>query len=208
MGRHSKPAHNRAEGKREPSGRINRKGVGQRKRDAHDKAEREMMSVAIGARQRIFGLNAKLARDQLSGSVVGRLALMGMQGGGISRQQADAAFIWLEDRAAYAKVMQSPKDDSAIDLAHVPGISHGENVERAKMNRKRYERAREALQQAQNVLGGRSNLWAAINLIVEQDKDMPHLIGDLREALNALCRHYKIPTPVNRKAVDMTAEAV
>lgn len=145
-------------------------------------------------------MDEKLARDQLSGSVVGRYALMGAQAGGLSRAQADAAFIWLEDREAYSRAMQSPPDAAAVDLSHVPGKSHAENVERTRSAIKRHKDARDALQAAQNALGLRSNLWAAINLIVEQDRDLPHMIGDLREALNALGYHYGIIPKPKREA--------
>lgn len=193
-------AWNRGDGKREANGRLDRKLSDERRMSAHDREQRETMSVAIGARQRIFGLNEKLARDQLSGSVVGRYALMGTQGGGISRQQADAAFIWLEDREAYSRAMQSPPNAGAMDMAHVPGRTHAENVGKTRAAVKTHNDAREALQAAQNVLGLKSNLWAAINLIVEQDRDLPHMIGDLREALNALGFHYGIIPKAKKEA--------
>lgn len=197
MGRHSKPAHNRkAKGvPRLPNGRLSRTEEAKKiermlELNRYEKESREAMLPALQARTEKFGIKPKTAMDQYAGSVIGRLCLMGEQAGGINQRQMHAATAWLEERAAYQAAIASPPDARAFDMGRTPGRNNAEDPERDKRAIQRHKGARDALQAAQDALRLQSNLWAAMNIIVEQDKGAPHLVGDLREALNALARHY------------------
>lgn len=199
MGRHRKPAHNRkAKGvPRLPSGRLSRSDEAKKldralQEKQFDQDERETLMPGLQARTQKFGVKPADAMDQYAGSVIGRLSLIGEKHGGISGKQMEVAQTWLEERAAYAAAVASPPDARAIDLGRTPGRSNAETPERDREIIAKHRAAREAVQAAQNVLGARSNLWAALNLLVEQDRGAPHLVGDLREALNALGHHYGI----------------
>lgn len=37
-----------------------------------------------------------------------------------------------------------------------------------------------------------ANVWAAVNYLLERDEQVPHMIGDLRLALNAIGHHLGI----------------
>ena len=47
-----------------------------------------------------------------------------------------------------------------------------------------------AIRHAQNILGNRGNLYAAIDLCVIKEIELHHMVGDVRLVLNALARHY------------------
>lgn len=147
-----------------------------------------MISVGTEARQRIYGVSAKLSRDQLAGSAVGRLVLGDM----LSRIQSDAAFLYEQDARAYHMTIEAPAQPSAVDLDRVQGISNGENVKRKLIAKTRYESARKAVQEAQNAVRLNSNLFGALQHCVMMDREPvgEAMMGSLREALNALVRHY------------------
>lgn len=199
MGRHNKPAHNRKQGKkvRLPNGILSRSDEAKSvmkslEAQKYDQEQKETMLPNLLARVRQHNLSPKNARDQRAGWYIGRLAMVGQEAGGLSYEQEQAATQWLEDRHAYMSTIAAPKSDAAFDPTRTPGRSNSENESYAIRCRNKYKLAREAVREAQNALGLRSNLWAALSLIVEQDKELPHMIGDLRELLNALAHHYGI----------------
>lgn len=189
-----------SKGKREPNGRLSRKRKERQARyvDGLDKLEREMIAVGTEARQRIFGLSAKLSRDQLAGSAVGRLVLGDM----LTRIQSDAAFLYEQDARAYYLTIEGPQQPSAVDLDRVQGISNGENVKRKLVAKARYEAARTAVQEAQNAVRLHSNMFGAIQHCVMMDHEpaTEAMMGSLREALNALVRHYGLNGNVGKRA--------
>jgi hypothetical protein len=128
-------------GKREPNGRLSRQPAiaGARHVDALDMEERAMIEVGIEARQRVFGVPARMSRDQLAGSVVGRLCLSGE----LSRVQYDAAQAWLECREAYLRAVSPAigKLPGAIDPNATHGQSNYENVGASRLAVQRYHAA-------------------------------------------------------------------
>lgn len=179
----------RKSGKRTASGRLSQKpaDVVARLTEAHDREEREMLSTGLDARIRVFGIDPNHSRDQMAGSVVGRLTLSGE----LSRQQYDAAQSWLTDLRNYRQVIAAPKGMGAVDLNAVRGDST--DIERVAWYRRccdRMEAARKAIQTEQDILRLKANLWAALDLMLDSDLMLPHLVGDLRHALNALAHHY------------------
>lgn len=179
-----------SKGKREPNGRLSRKRKERARRytDGMGKLEQEMISVGTEARQRVYGVSAKLSRDQLAGSAVGRLVLGDM----LTRIQSDAAFLYEQDARAYYLTIEGPQQPSAVDLDRVQGISNAENVKRKMIAKARYDGARKAVQEAQNAVRLHSNLFGALQHCVMMDREPVNeaMMGSLREALNALVRHY------------------
>ena len=195
--------------KREPNGRKSRRAnsvavdIAGRK-VAWNKEDQDMVSVAIEARQRVWGLSVKESRDQKSASFIGRLCLHGE----LSEAQFQALDRWNEDRRAYSAIMAGPKGDSAQDPNRMPGRSGYENPRRdrsvsehneelrkvidAAQIRALHRAAERAIQDKQFELRNRANLWGALDVCVTRDRDVFNLVGDLREAANALVRHYGI----------------
>jgi len=185
--------HKRKAGKREPNGRLSRKtaDVSERYRDGLDKEERDTISTGLSARVRVHGVKPEHSRDQLAGSFVGRLCLTGE----LSRVQYDAAMSYMEDWHANLRAIQAaiPPWPNAIDLNATKGRAVGpENIARAQRSVQAWRAARAAVQERQNELRGAGNLFGALDHCVLRDHDHPHLVGSLREALNALARFYRL----------------
>lgn len=179
---------NRRNGKREKNGRLSRKpgDVTQRRKDAFDTEAQANMATAIDARQRLFGLSYEEAKDQRASTFIGRLCL----GRELSRTQYEALCMWEESARANAAIMAGPMTDSAFDPNRVAGMSGGENQQRDAAIRKRHKEAEHAIQDKQNELRGTVTLFAALYECVQRDREVHHLVGDLRAAANALARHY------------------
>lgn len=201
MAKRGKPAHNRKQGKRTGSGILSREKeqraiMRELEGKKYDTEQKETLMPNLEVRVKKHGVPPSEALDQRAGSFVGRLCLRGE----ISKQQLAAAEQWMEERAAYLAAINCPPGDQAIDLTRTPGRNNGENVERSVTAMRRFEASKQALKEAQNAIGLRSNLYAAMNLLVERDQELHHLVGDLREALNALARHYGITGAKRGKA--------
>lgn len=179
-------------GKREANGRLSRQPAiaGARNMDALDTEERAMIEVGIEARQRVFGVPARASRDQLAGSVVGRLCLTGE----LSRVQYDAAQAWLECREAYLRAVAPAigRQPGAVNPNATHGQSNYENVGASRIAVQRYKAAQVAIQTVQNELRLSAHLNGALDVILVRDAHVDHLVGNLRTALNALARHFKL----------------
>jgi len=187
--------------KREANGRVSRKPIDKQVRDAAEivAEEWEAMATAIMARWRVHGVPMSQVRDQMAGSYIGRLCLSGE----LSRVQYDAGMAYLAERHDYHVAIAAPKQMGAVDLNAVHGRNNGENVARSVAAVERYEGTDTtpgiigAIRQAQEELGNTANLWAAIDLCLIRDVELPHMVGDLRLVLNALARHFGLE---NRRA--------
>ena len=181
-------------GKREPNGRLSRRAADRTARmlDGLAREERDALAVGLEARQRVHGVPARNSRDQMAGSYIGRLCISGE----ISRVQYDAAMQWLADGEDYSRVRRSPRPPGAVDLNRIHGGStDGEDVAFARRAVERYEAAVAAVQERQLELRNTAVLFAALSHIVGRDLELPHMVGDCREALNALARVYKLSEP-------------
>lgn len=184
-------ARGRKPGKREPNGRLSRRRteVSARLRDALDRDERDTISVAVEARQRVWQVPQAQSRDQMAGSFMGRLCLAGE----ISRIQYEAALLWIEASEKNSIACRSPRPPGAVDLNRTIGRgSDYEDVAAVTRWREQYEAASKAVQEAQNHLRGTASLFAALYECVIQDRAFVHMVPDCRLALNALAKHYKI----------------
>lgn len=176
----AKPGRKRKQGvKREASGRVQRP-------NAQNAAE-EAMSVAMGYRARVFGIRPSDLKNQMAESFVGRLCI----GKELSPVQYDAAMTFLADHRNMAAAIQAPRDPSGLDFNRVHGAGLAEeNVEQYERARRRWKGAVDAVQERQNELRGAGALYAALETCVLRDVQATHMVGWLREGLNALVRHY------------------
>lgn len=172
--------------KRTASGRLSR-AVGEvAQRTAQE--EREAMEVAVAYRQNVWHIPAREVTNQKAGSFIGRLRLANQ----ITETQYDALQAYEEAARANRAITPGPKGDTAFDPNRVPGISWGENEARDERIRARYRMLCEAVQERQNELRQRGNLFAALYECVQQDKAWEYMVGDLREAANAIARRLRM----------------
>lgn len=175
--------------KREPNGRVSRA------KHAFNPEQQEIMGTVMEARQRLYGLTEEQSRDQLGGSFIGRLCLANRQRGGqsdagISRIQYDALKQYEESARAFNYAIGAPKGDAAFDPNRVMGLGIEPSADYLDKIRRRHLSAIEAVQRRQFELRRWGALMAALYECVERDQDRYQMIGDLREAANALAIHY------------------
>lgn len=161
---------------RTDSGRVSRS------RKPADPADK----VARDARMKIFGVTAQHASTSEASTFMGRLSLLGTQGGGISVDQYEALKRFADDRERYMLSINAP--DSLRSKGG--GGSSSDNEAWKETAKRVYLFARDAIQRAQNEHPG-ANLWAVVQYVVIDNLDFSHMIGDLRLLGNALQRHYQ-----------------
>ena len=178
---------------RKPNVRRTKSGQISRAKDAYNEN-----AEAIALRMRVFGLSEKDARDQKAATYVGRLCLAGRRAttDGITEAQYEAATEYL---AAYANFQKAVKSPNALRSGSGGG-DEGESPDYADRCRRwiaKYEGIRAAVQLEQGLHENRgANMWAALDYLVIRDEQHPHMIGDLRLALNAIGHHLgMIPRP-------------
>lgn len=176
--------------KREPNGRASRKAtnVMERVLDQVDRDTRDAITTGLEARVRVHGVPPENSRDQMAGSFVGRLCMQR----NLTRHQYEAALAWLEDMENHAAVISAPRSPGAVNLNAAKGRNDHENVDYATRCMSRYKAANKAVQDKQNELGPHAHLFGALDTLVRRDVPLEHLVGDLRTALNALVRHYRL----------------
>lgn len=174
----SRAGRKRKIGKREPAGRISRAGS----------KPADPTQVARAARERM-GISKTDSGSELPGSAPGRLFLAER----ITRRQFDAAIIIANRYAAYARAIDAPRPPSAVDLHAVHGRS-GASISpaAAAAASAAWEEIRSALVHA-NGAYRESTLYAAAYYVVVIDRDMPHLTGDLKIALNIVADLLRLP---------------
>jgi len=160
---------------REPNGRISRA------RRGRDPADR----LALGIRARQLGVSIEDARDPRLASYIGRLNRLG-KSDGLSIEQYQAAQTFLQVRNNWLRAIGSP----AAHYEERIGLSDGEFQEEAvKRDKARYEAMMKAIKEAQ-FDAAHEPLGVALQYLVIDDLELPHMIGTLRLALNALDRHF------------------
>jgi len=160
---------------REPNGRISRAKV------PSEPANR----LALEVRARQMGVSVEEARDPRVTTYIGRLYRLGKDDG-LSREQYEAAQAFLTVLNDYRKAIQSPAAVYDERVARGEGMGEAEAAREAKA---RYETVMRVITQAQ-FEHRRDNLHAALQHVVIEDRELPHLIGTLRLLLNALARHF------------------
>lgn len=150
-------------------------------------------AAPLAVRQRMFDLTEANARDQKAATFVGRLCLMGTKTGGIDEGQYEAAIEYKRQRDAYRRALSAP--DSLSNASRGGTVERGDEEHAAwcKAVIAKYEGSQRAVMAEQCVLINRGmNLIAALDYLVLRDQQLSHMIGDLRVALNALVRHYRV----------------
>ena len=181
----------RHDGRRERNGQLSRKQehVSERQLEGLDRDERDTLSVALDARERVFGVDPRHSRDQKVGTAIGRYCLQGQ----VTQAQYDAAMLYVESRNRYLRAIDAPPLPGAVDLNATRGrpvfIENSNLVRQWKATHMAAERA---IQEKQCEIGLTGNLQGAIGVILFRDVEMEHCLGDLRIALNALSKHYRL----------------
>lgn len=166
--------------KRTKSGRISRA------KDAYNEH-----AEGIALRQRVFGLSEQDARDQKAATYIGRLCLAGRKNTteGITESQYEASQAYLRAYEAFQRALKSP---DALRTGEGVGVAmeSEDYAEWCKKKIKEFEKIKDAVKAEQSLHRNRgANMFAAIDLILHRDETMPHLVGDLRLALNAIGHH-------------------
>lgn len=185
MGRHRKS------GKREPNGRLSRQQEERQAREQAkvDAADWDTMGVALMARRKVHNVELSKLRDQKAGSAVGRFNLLGH----VTEAQYAAAEAYLEERHEYMLAISAPRQPGAIDLNATRGLSVGvENVDRVQAIIAARKITEAAIRDKQTEIGNRGNLFGALDAVLVRGIELNHLLGDLRTALNALVRRYRV----------------
>ena len=183
------PGRKRKPGKRYPCGKRTRQEL-----------EKDAMSVALDARRRHFGVTAKQAKDERLGTALGRLAFRELISE--TQYQAGLAFGQLY-RDHHATVgLPSPNPRSVAGLLINEGIFGAspsepvlEVVEKLKRRFRDATDALDACDREQRMSMGRRPTLLVYRVICTDEDAMhwpEHDIGNLRVALNALVRLFRL----------------
>jgi len=195
----------RKSGKREPNGRLSRKTADVQVRDRAEVAavDWDTMGTALLARHRVHKVDPMNLKDQKAGTAIGRYCLQGV----VSQAQYDAAMAYLEERESYLQSIQAPRQPGAVDLNATRGQSvAAENVARAQRLSAAVEATDDAIMAKQIEIGNTGNLFGALNAVLVMDVQLDHLLGDLRTALNALVKRYRMTGDQTSTALDVARE--
>lgn len=182
----------RKAGKREPNGRLSRKTEYRKVRDKAEvaAADWDTMGTALLARWRVHKIDPMNLKDQKAGTAVGRYCLQGL----VTQLQYDAALAYMLEREDYLRCIQVPRQPGAVDLNATKGQSVGrENVARVQQIVAARDVTVKAIREKQIEIGLQGNLFGALDAVLVNDVQLDHLLGDLRTALNALVRRYRLP---------------
>lgn len=167
--------------KREPSGRIAKGSSGE-----------SAMDTAVKARMRLFGITYVEASSQEGGTTVGRMYLAKE----ITIDQYRAAERYVEVKNAFQRAIGAVPD--AGRPPPPPEFERGVGDFESFCARARESYG--AMQEQLRTLMAETRSPAAVSALdvfITKDAHVPHLVGDLRLALNALHRHF---TQARRRA--------
>jgi hypothetical protein len=149
---------------------------------------------AIALRMKVFGMTEAEARDQKAATYIGRLCLTGVRRttDGITQAQYEAAQAYL---SAYEQFQRAVKSPDALRSSE--GAASGPETDSyAAWCRNaigKWEKIQYAVMIEQGFHENRgANMWAALDYLVLRDQQHPHMVGDLRLALNAVGHHLGI----------------
>jgi hypothetical protein len=172
------PGRKRKAGQREPNGDIQRRARLERRED--------MTAVVLEARQRVFSVSAKQAKDMPEPTFLGRLIAMGQ----ISQEQYNAATNYQEASLQYDSLHLVRRVAAAGDLDRGGGHDGSDGTDDAYLRRFRYWRDRFLrFERALNETASQdAHAPAVTRNVVLHGFDMPHFVGSLRIGLNGLER--------------------
>lgn len=161
-------------GMREPSGKLQRLPKA--------KLEELNRAVVLDARQRLYGLSEDAAKQAEAEDILGRLYLMRE----ISRAQYEAGRRYLEIVSEYRWSILAKGMASASDMDRQRGFDASDGldpayIERCRRAEEAYKRVRRAVLEAPDKLA-----MFILEAVVMERCEMPHQVGTLRIALNAV----------------------
>ena len=166
---------------RERSGKIDRTW-------AATQTERAAMETALAARQRVFGLTERQARDARAGTVIGRTMRPPRSAPEhITPEQGDMATFYARVVHAYQCAIEA-KPHAEPPPEQPTGASHEDFCDHAIA---RFNEVLDVLRDL-NVARNSPNALSALDIFVIKDKFEISLVGDLRCALNELHRHFVV----------------
>jgi hypothetical protein len=184
----------RKNGNREPNGQLSRKASEKqaRAKAALTLTEKDTLSVARQARQRVFRVSGEDALDPAAATVVGRLYLTKQ----ITMRQYNAAKLYLGDVRDYNIAMSGPKPPNAIDLNRVSNGTSEETPDSIAWKGRvtaRYQDLLAVIRKVQQEVRGWSLIQSVVNTIVTDDMELPNHLAELRQGLDALGHYYLLP---------------
>lgn len=192
----------RKAGPREPNGQPSRSGIDHEPVDKLAIETRvRQMNITTAQRwpeedQRPI-LTKEQAKDQKAGSFIGYLNILGSRDG-ISDDQYEGALDYLRFRERLLRAIKSP-----AAIYDPEAIGAGGEVTEAYENwckgiTQEWMTLRGEIQAEQNYCRG--NLWAALQLVIIEDKPIHTLIGETRLLCNILAKHFRNVTADRRAA--------
>ena len=101
--------------------------------------------------------------------------------------------LYVESRARYLRAIDAPPLPGAVDLNATRGRPvFIENSNLVRQWRVTHEAAQRAVREKQVEVGMTGNLFGALDVVLVRDVMLEHCLGDLRTALNALSKHYRL----------------
>lgn len=149
-----------------------------------------MRETAVQARERVWGLSPTMAKEQHAGTLFGRMFLQRELAQNPDRNKVmfDAGMDYYAARKAYLRSILARSLPSGGDLERHSGFDGSDGADPAYIaSCESSERLYLAMRNSIIDHAGFA-AYAAIKRIVCDDEDVPKMIGDLRMALNALCR--------------------
>ncbi|MCZ2159005.1 hypothetical protein NPX99_06985 [Bartonella sp. 220] len=138
--------------------------------------------LAIEMRAKRFGLSIEEAKNPLASTYIGRLCLQGV----LTQDQYDAAQKYLEVRNDYSCAKGLP---SAV-YDEMPTSSDDKAREKwVEFATKQFLSMQAVIKEVQ-ASNRQLNLHAAIQYLVIEDQELPHLVNSLRIVLNALQKYF------------------
>ncbi len=137
----------------------------------------------------MLGIPVEMARDPRTGSYIGRLYLMGRTAG-ISENQYHAALKFLNLRNRFQKAVQS--SGAHYDPKSLASVGIVVDEEKAfKETTEFYKFVQDEITKEQTIVRG--NLRAALQYVIIEDGEFPHLLNDVRTVCNVLHRCFNPP---------------
>jgi hypothetical protein len=177
----------RKAGPREPNGNPSRSGID------HDPIDK----LAIDTRVRQMNITKEQAKDQKAGSFIGYLNLLGPRDG-ISDNQYEGALDYLKFRERLLRAIKSPAAIYDPDSTGAGGEVTEAYENWCKGINQEWTTLRNEIQAEQNYCRG--NLWAALQLVIIEDKPIHTLVGETRLLCNILAKHFRNVTADRRAA--------
>ena len=146
--------------------------------------------TARQARVRIFGISYEDAKTAEASTFVGRLCLLGQEGGGITNDQYQAITKFLVNRDQYRRGIQVPDSLNNATSGAVPIFDEDEAAKRWQNVKERHLKAVETIEDLGTTVRSPLIRLAFDNCII-RDIEMPYLIGEVRMIGNSLERFYR-----------------